>query len=184
MIRIHETRSVESPAEHVVAVTTDVTKLSSWLPEITGAAVLVQEGDISIIELRGPRLHGGRLVLECVRASAETVVFAEVDRYRGRGFSGNFSVRQDAGGRESLLSAEIQQDGSPFNFFSRRRLSRTLGEVLTAVLRRVAESSPQERASAYERRKILEVIRRNGKLFVCINGHSFELPSESPESGS
>lgn len=176
MIRVVANFEMNTPAEKIVTLASDTAKLPLWLPGVTSAEVLAREGDISVIELCGPRLRNGRLVLECVRKSGEEIIFAEVDRWRGRGFSGSLSVRSRAEGG-GALRVVVQRDGMMFNVVARRRLRQTVNDLLSELARRAERLAAPEVEITSGRRKILEIVRRDGRLYVCVDGSTVEIPA-------
>lgn len=184
MIRVVANVEVNAPAERIVALTSDMGKLPAWVPGVTSAEVLAREGDISVVELNGPRFHGGRLVLECVRTSPEEVVFAEVDRWRGRGFSGSVSVRPGSAGGRCDLRVAVERDGTILNVVGKRRLQNTVDELVSEVARRAERLAANELELTSGRRKIMEIVRRDGRLYVHVEGSSVELPLDGPAVAS
>jgi len=184
MIKVVAKYEVNATCERVDDLMSDVRALPAWLPGLTSAETLAREGDISVIELSGPALPGGRLVLECVRASAEKIIFAEVDRWRGRGFSGSLSVRRGRTDSACALRVTVQRDGLPLNIASRMRLRRTLDELGSALARRAERTEVPELEFSSARRKILEIVRREGRFYVLVDGASIELPSGNGSAGT
>lgn len=171
MIRVRQRLCLDRKTEEIAGLVNNFSLIPSWLPGVTGVEVLASEGDISVVEIKGPRMHGGRLVLECVQTSPGAWVFSEADRYRGRGLSGGLEVTLDEG--RAVVDVVVNRDGPFFDVFSRRKLRRELQRACSAFVRRADDSNRAVDSSV--RRKVFEIVRRDGALYVVIDGRSFEL---------
>lgn len=169
-----ETIRIPAARDDVFRVLTRIEDLPSWLSPVAGARLLAAEGDVRVVELVSGGAGGRRTVVELIEAEAESVLFAQVDRDRRRGVSGEARLRDAQG--DTLVRVSLRVPSSPWRLDERRRLREGLTAALEALRRRCDR---RERSS--ESRRLLSIRRgRNGSLELWLEGRSYELvPRES-----
>ncbi len=162
------------------AMLTDYDRYQDWVPGVTHSQTLAREGDIVIVELAIDE-PGRKLVLELVHTPPRAVSFSQVDEASSRGCTGSWELA-DGDGSLAVLKAQITVQ-SPFFALARRwKMAAALDRVLAALQARAAQTAVLDpRGSGEQRRKILEVVKRNGELEVWFKGETFVLASK-PEA--
>lgn len=172
---------VDGDIDEIFARLTDYTKLSTWLPGVDSAKVLVREGDVVVVEVAAPGLGAPSLVLEFVHAPPAKAHFTRVDRYRGEGTTGLWALAEADAGSGTELRVRLQPGAGLVGLGGRRRFRQDLERALEAIRAGFIGKKPEREIEG--RRKILEVTRSGDTVVVWHRGEVFELPRRPAEDG-
>lgn len=173
----HAERRLAAPPAEVAAVLADYARYREWLPGVEQSRVLAAEGDVAVVELAAPARPP--LVLETVRASATSLLFRQVDRYRRSGLAGRIELAPGAHGGETRVQAAATWAAGWLDFRASRRLRERLEHALTALETRLAAGAAG--AVPVRRRKLLEVVRTPHALELRLPGEVVRLPWPAAE---
>jgi hypothetical protein len=164
----------------IFKILTEYALYRKWIPGVTRSRVLMSEGDITVVELRWPRVSEEDLVFELVQSPPVSVVFNEV----GPGtLSGRWDLTELEGGRRTLVKSQLKAPAPFYRPAQRRLLRRLLEETTSALEQRARLGAGLVGVETTTRSKLLEITRRRGRLELWWQGDVFELPKKVKASG-
>lgn len=173
----HHAVTLPLPQSEAFNLMTQYDALPEILEGITWARILTREGDITVLVLRGPLLDGSELVLELVHSPCSSVVFAQADRYRQRGCTGQVRIQPSPEDPEcSTLTLDLHIPIGLLSFLARAEASRQAERCLEA-LRSRAEHTAAVRDQDQEEtpRLILQLVKGESSLDVTLHGQTYQL---------
>jgi len=176
---IEATVHIDGDIDEIYDRLTDYPNLKSWLPGVNEARVLAREGDVVVVEVAAPGLGAPSLVLELVHSPPARAHFTRVDRYRGEGTTGRWTLAGSENGSGAELMVRLQPGAGLVGLGGRRRFREGLDRALEAISAGFVEEKAEPESEG--RRKILEVTRCGDTVVVWHRGEVFELPHRRSE---
>jgi hypothetical protein len=172
--KVEASTYIRAPRKLVFAVLTAYDGYRDWNPDITDSRVFASEGEVSIVELIAPALGKGKLILEFVESPASWLIYNQVDRLREDGLSGRWDLT--AADTGVVVKGTMSSKDSILRFGVRRRLRAVLERTLSALSGRcLLLAAAGITGEVGERKKILEINRREGSVELRLEDESFVL---------
>ncbi len=169
-------RELAANPDAVMDLLLDPAGYSDWLPGVSRARLLVQEGDIAALELDAFGYAAHPVSFELVRTAPLALMFQQTGQLGERGLSG--TVMLEASGALTRLEVQVKLHTAMHHLGTRRRLHDALGQCLSALEDRLQHGSGAP--GGRTRRLILQVRRLEHGLEIWYQGRVF---TTAPESG-
>ncbi len=165
--------STTAPRDLAFAVLADHGRYSEWLPGLAKADVLAREGDVVVLEIQAPRLAAGPIVLELIHSPPAEIRFHQVGHYGKPRVAGRCELHETGGG--TRLCLEIGFRSALLRLADRRRLREGATRAVTALARRCDDVEAGQLPPPGGRRKVLEILERDGGLEIRLHAERFRL---------
>ncbi len=178
MARSSSSARLNAAKETVFSVLTEYNSYDQWIPEVIHSHALVQEGDITILELMCPAYNKNKFILECIQTPPASIVYTQIDQYRQRGLSGRWDIEDNADQEGVILKGSMRIQTEFYkNWLVRRHLQKAMDRILAAVTQRIALVSGDQKgaSSSFAKKKLLEVVRKVGTIEVFFLDELYEL---------
>jgi ribosome-associated toxin RatA of RatAB toxin-antitoxin module len=178
MARATSSARLNASKETVYSVITEYNSYDQWIPDIVHSHVLVQEGDITILELLYPSYHRNKFILECIQTPPTSMVYTQIDQYRQRGLSGRWDIEDNPDQEGVILKGSMRIQTEFYkNWLVRRHLQEGMDRMLAAVAQRTAVVSGDQKGASgsFAKKKVVEVVRKLGEIEVFFMDEMYEL---------
>lgn len=166
---VREQFALQSAPDAVMARLLDYSHYADWFPEVTQSSLLVQEGDVSVIEVFAPEFSAQPIDIEVVKTGSNDLRFQRSGKTRDAQTAGELRLRASEQG--SVLDIELHLS---FPWFRQPTAGREIAVLKGAAKALDMDVTARSRTPA-ERKLIMEV-RRNGDGYeVWYQGHVFPL---------
>lgn len=165
--------SLEAPRERAFAVLADEPRYPEWLPGVEEAHVLARDGDVAVVEIRAPRFRAEKVVLELIYSPPAEIRFRQVGGYGRPAIAGRCELRDGDGG--TRIQVDLRVATPLVAFGSRRRLRQAVATSLAALAERIADVETGRVAVPGGKRKILEIVERDGGLEIRLSDERYRL---------
>lgn len=166
---------LEVPRERAFAVLADEPRYPEWLPGVEEAHVLARDGDVAVVEIRAPRFRAEKVVLELIYSPPAEVRFRQVGAYGRPAIAGRCELRDDDDEGDTRLRVEIRAATPLLALGSRRRLRHAVAAAVAAFAERIADVAAGKATAPGGKRKILEILERDGGLEIHLRDERFLL---------
>jgi len=183
-MKLKEQAAVElaTTPRNLVDLLLDYGRYADWLPGLSRSLALAQEGDIAVVEFEAQHLFPHPITFEFVHTEPLRITFQQAGQLGERGLSGTISI--DPARTPGMARMEINTclRIPLFRFGIRRRVRKTLQQVLDALVKHLeCQVTAATQAATEGRRLILQVRRLEGALEIWYRGKLFTSALKSGE---